>query len=171
MTMSVLQIGVRAAVAYLFLLALIRLSGKRLVAEATGMQFVLAILLGDLADDALLGGVPFAQFVIAGGVLALTQMGIALGAAHDLRLWRLFEGEPPLVITNGVPRRVAMRGERLNRKELASLLRLRGISAARWAEIKEARMEEGGTLGVVPHEWAKPAQRRDAEWVRVRIRK
>ena len=171
MTISVLQIGVRAVVAYLFLLALIRISGKRLVAEATGMQFVLAILIGDLADDALLGVVPFAQFAIAAGVLALTQMGVALGAAHDVRLWRLLEGEPPLVISNGVPRRTAMRSERLNRKELASLLRLCGISAARWAEIKEARVEEGGMLGVVPHEWAQPAQRRDAEWVRVRIRK
>jgi uncharacterized membrane protein YcaP (DUF421 family) len=168
--MSVLQIAIRAIATYVFLLALLRISGKRVIAEATGMQFVLAILIGDLTDDAMLGAVPFAQFVVAAGVLVLAQMVVALGATYDLRVWHLVEGEPPLVIANGVPRRAAMRKERLNGKELASLLRLRGISAARWAEIKRARMEEGGMLGIVPHEWAQPAQRRDVEWVRVRIR-
>jgi uncharacterized membrane protein YcaP (DUF421 family) len=169
--MSVLQIAIRAVVTYVFLLALLRISGKRVIAEATGMQFVLAILIGDLTDDAMLGAAPFAQFVVAAGVLVLAQMGVALGATYNLRVWRLVEGEPPLVIANGVPRRPAMRKERLNPKELASLLRLRGISAARWAEIKRARVEQGGMLGIVPHEWAQPAQRRDAEWVRVRIRR
>jgi uncharacterized membrane protein YcaP (DUF421 family) len=77
---------------------------------------------------------------------------------------------PPLLIENGIPRRGALRRQRISRKELASLLRLRGISAARWAEIKRARLEEEGILGVVLHEWAKPAQRRDAEWVRARRR-
>jgi uncharacterized membrane protein YcaP (DUF421 family) len=168
--MSVLHIAVRGIIAYVFLLALLRISGKRLLAEATGMQFVVAILIGDLTDDAMLGVAPFAQFVVAAGVLALAQMGIAIAAMYNLRLWRLVEGEPPLVISNGMPRRTAMRKERLNGKELASLLRLRGISAARWAEIKRARVEQGGRLGVVPHEWAQPAQRRDAEWVRARMR-
>lgn len=168
--MSPLHILVRTLVAYVFLLAMLRVSGKRLVAEATGMQLVLAILIGDLVDDAMFGSVPFAQFVVAAGALAMAQVLTGVAAFHDLRIWRFVEGVPPLLVQNGIPRRDAMRRQRISRKELASLLRLRGISAARWAEIKRARLEEEGILGVVFHEWAKPAQRRDAEWVRARRR-
>lgn len=168
--MSPLHIVVRTLIAYLFLLAMLRVSGKRLVAEATGMQLVLAILIGDLVDDAMFGAVPLAQFVVAAGSLTMAQVVVGIAAYHDLRLWSLIEGVPPLLIQNGMPRRDALRRQRISRKELASLLRLRGMSAARWAEIKRARLEEEGILGIILHEWAKPAQRRDAEWVRARRR-
>lgn len=134
------------------------------------MQFVLAIIIGDLVDDAMLATVPFAQFVVAAGTLTVLQLIIAIGAFYDLRLWRIVEGEPPIVLQNGAPQRRATRHERINRKELASLLRLRGITPAQWSEIKRARIEEGGILAVARHEWAKPAQRQDAEVVKARTR-
>ena len=168
--MSILQIGLRALVAYVFLLALIRVSGKRLISEATGMQFVLAIIMGDLVDEAMLATTPFAQFIAAAGMLTLLHLIVTIAAAHKLRVWRLVEGEPPVLLQNGMPQRRGMRHERVNRKEIASLLRLAGIPAARWAEIKRARIEEEGLLAVAFHEWAKPAQRRDAEWVKARMR-
>jgi uncharacterized membrane protein YcaP (DUF421 family) len=168
--MSPLRIVVRAIVAYVFLLALIRVSGKRLISEATGLQFVLAIMIGDLVDDAVFATTPFAQLIAAAGTLTLIHMITALAASHDLSIWKLVEGEPPILLQNGTPQRRAMRHERINRKEIASMLRLLGVSAARWAEIKRARVEEEGQLAVVFHEWAKRAQRRDAEWVKTRIR-
>jgi uncharacterized membrane protein YcaP (DUF421 family) len=107
---------------------------------------------------------------VAAGTLTVLQLTIALLATLDLRIWRLLEGEPPVVLQNGMPRRDALRRERMNRKELASLLRLAGVSAARWAEIKRARIEEEGILAVAFHDWAKTAQRNDAEWVKARMR-
>lgn len=168
--MSPLHVLVRTLVAYLFLLAMLRLAGKRLVAEATGMQFVLAILIGDLVDDAMFGAVPFSQFIVAAGTLTMVQLLMGIAAFYDVRIWSLVEGVPPLLIQNGIPRRDPLRRQRISRKELASLLRLKGISAARWAELKRARLEEEGVVGIVFHEWARPAQRRDAEWVRARRR-
>jgi uncharacterized membrane protein YcaP (DUF421 family) len=167
---SFLQIGLRAVVAYVFLLALIRVSGKRLISEATGMQFVLAIIIGDLVDDAMFATTPFAQLIAAAGTLTLLHLTMAIIATYDLRIWKVVEGEPPVLLRNGVPQRKAMRHEQINRKEVASMLRLAGISAARWAEIKRAGIEEEGRLAVVFHEWAKPAQRKDVEWVKVRMR-
>ena len=167
--MSVTGVAVRAVLAYLFLLALVRISGKRLISQATGIEFALAIMIGDLVDDAMFATIPFAQLVVAAGALTLAHLVVAIASMRNLRVWKLVESEPPLVLENGIPRRPGMRHERVNRKELASVLRLAGISAARWAEIKRARIEEGGTVGVEFHDWAKPAQRTDAEWVRVRM--
>lgn len=169
--MPILGTALRAVAAYVFLLALLRVSGKRLVAEATGIQFVLAIILGDLVDDAIFATVPFAQLVVAAGALTLFHLMIAIASMFNVRVWRLVEGEPPIIVENGMPRRGAMRRERLNRKELASMLRLAGISAARWAEIKRARIEEESMLAVHFHDWAKPVERREAEWVKARMRR
>lgn len=169
--MSLTGIAVRAVAGYIFLLALIRVSGKRLVSEATGMQFVLAIILGDLADDVMFATVPFAQLIVAAGALSLFHLMISIASSFNISVWRLVEGEPPIVLENGMPRRNAMRRQRINRKELASMLRLAGISAARWAEIKRARIEEESTLAIQPHDWAKTVQRNDAEWVKARLRR
>ena len=168
--MSLLSIGVRVIVAYALFLVLLRISGKRLLAEATGLDFVLAIMIGDLVDDAIFGEVPLAQFAVAAVTLTVLQLAVAFGAARQLWVWRIVGGEPPTVLQNGTPQRKGMRHERINRKELASLLRLKGLTPAQWTEIRSARVEEGGILGAIKHEWAKPAQRKDAGIVKARLR-
>jgi len=44
--------------AYVFLLAILRASGKRTIAQGTTLDFVVALVLGDLIDDALWAEVP-----------------------------------------------------------------------------------------------------------------
>jgi uncharacterized membrane protein YcaP (DUF421 family) len=168
--MRLLRIGVLALVAYLLLLVLLRISGKRLLSEATGMQFVLAIIIGDLSGDAVLGEVPLPQFAAAVITLTALEVATAFAASRQLWVWRIVEGEPPTILQNGIPQRKGTRHERINRKELASLLRLKGLTPAQWSEIHTARVEEGGVPGVRKHEWAKPAQRKDAEIVKSRLR-
>ena len=168
--MSLLGIGIRALIAYVLLLALLRISGKRLLAEATGMQFVLAIIIGDLSGDAVLGDVPLPHFATAAVTLVALQVTTAFAASRQLWVWQIVEGEPPTVLQNGTPHKKGTRHERLSRKELASLLRLKGLTPAQWSEIHLARVEEGGVPGVIKHEWAKPAQRKDAEIVKSRLR-
>lgn len=84
--MDPLRIAVRCVLAYVFLLALLRLSGKRGVRQATPFDFVLMLILGDMVDDALWAEVPFAQFVVATSTLVLMKLlsvaGKAYGAAR-----------------------------------------------------------------------------------------
>ena len=54
--MSLIAIALRALVAYIVLLALVRASGTRLVSEATGMQFVLAVIVPDATLDQRVAG-------------------------------------------------------------------------------------------------------------------
>ena len=69
-----LRVALRAVLAYVFLLALLRVSGKRTVHESTPFDFVLALVLGDLVDDALWAEVPFAQFVVAASSIVLAKL-------------------------------------------------------------------------------------------------
>jgi uncharacterized membrane protein YcaP (DUF421 family) len=68
-----LHVAVRAAFAYLFLLAGTRLSGKRTVAQATPAEFVLVLMIGDLVDDLLWADVSAARFATAAGTLFLLE--------------------------------------------------------------------------------------------------
>jgi uncharacterized membrane protein YcaP (DUF421 family) len=72
--MEPLRIAVRALAAFIFLLALLRLSGKRTIYQGTAFDFVLALVLGDLIDNVVFGQSPFAQFAVA----SLTLIGARL---------------------------------------------------------------------------------------------
>ena len=71
--MDPLRIAVRAIVAYVFLRALVRLSGKRTVAQGSPIDFAMAIVLGDLIDDLLWAEAAMSQFVAATGMLVSTH--------------------------------------------------------------------------------------------------
>jgi uncharacterized membrane protein YcaP (DUF421 family) len=79
--MDFASIAIRALATYGFLLILIRLSGKRAVREGTTFDFVLALVLGDLIDDAIWSEVPMAQFVAAAGTLVTLKLVLT---AHKL---------------------------------------------------------------------------------------
>lgn len=74
--MDPLRIGIRTVLCYLFLLALVRVSGKRGVRQVTTFDFVLVLILGDMVDDALWAEVPFSQFVVATSTLVLTKLAM-----------------------------------------------------------------------------------------------
>jgi len=69
-----LRIALRAIFAYVVLLVLIRLSGKRSVKQANVFEFTVAIVLGDLVDDMVWAEVAASQFLAAAGVLMLVHV-------------------------------------------------------------------------------------------------
>ena len=67
--MDPLRIVIRVVFAYVVLLVLVRLSGKRAVKQSNAFDFTLALILGDLIDDVVWAEVAVAQFVAAASVL------------------------------------------------------------------------------------------------------
>jgi uncharacterized membrane protein YcaP (DUF421 family) len=72
--MDPLRIAIRCVLAYVFLLVLLRLASKQTLRQGTTFDFVLALVLGDLIDDALWAEVPIAQFVVATTTLVLLKL-------------------------------------------------------------------------------------------------
>jgi uncharacterized membrane protein YcaP (DUF421 family) len=69
--MDPLRIAGRAVFAYVFLLLMVRLSGKQAIGYGTSVDFVLALVFGDLVDDLVWAEVAASQFVAAAGTLFL----------------------------------------------------------------------------------------------------
>lgn len=76
--MDPFRIAVRAAFAFVYLLLLVRLAGKRSVAQGRALDFVLALIFGDMVDDLIWAEVAGSQFVVAVGTLFVLR--IACGA-------------------------------------------------------------------------------------------
>ena len=72
--MDPLRIAVRCVAAYVFLLALLRLAGKRTIQQGTTFDFVLALILGDLVDNAVWAEVPLANFMVAAATMVLMKL-------------------------------------------------------------------------------------------------
>jgi uncharacterized membrane protein YcaP (DUF421 family) len=81
--MDPLRIAVRCLIAYVYLLVVMRLAGKRVIRQAHPFDFVLALIVGDLVDDALWSEVPIAQFVVATATLVFMKLSLT---AHKLRM-------------------------------------------------------------------------------------
>lgn len=96
------EIVLRAAGVYLFLLFLIRLSGRRTIGQFTPFDLLVVMLLSEAVSNALTGG---DQSVTAGLIAAFTLIAmnaiIARLTARFTRLQVMMEGEPVLVGKDG----------------------------------------------------------------------
>jgi uncharacterized membrane protein YcaP (DUF421 family) len=164
MIMELSKILLRVVFAYIFILILLRLSGKREVAQATGFDFVLALILGDLFDDLFWAEVPASQFVVAAGTLVFLQAVIALGSHMSEAFSRIVSSPAEVFMRDGRLLEPAMRREQMNEEDAEMLLRQQsGLARERWVEVKSARIEQRGKPSVLRHEWAKKAQKKDSD--------
>lgn len=161
--MELHKIVLRALLAYIFLLILLRVSGKREVTQGTSFDFVLALILGDMIDDALWAEVPFSQFIVATSSLVVLNIAASMASHASKTASWLLEGEPRIIMRDGSLLRTAMRKERINEKEAEEMLRERELVRERWAEVKSARVETSGRPSVLKHEWAKTVEKRDLD--------
>ena len=157
----VLGLVVRATATYVFLLVLLRISGKRTVHEGTPFDFVVALVLGDFPDDIIWGEVPFAQGLVAMGTVMTIHLLVVYASFRSIRFDRLVGSGSTVVMRAGrtVPR--AMRAERMNEGDLDVHLRVHGRADRR--DVREAAIEQTGEMSLLPTEAARPARRRDLD--------
>src|SRR5688572_13750061 len=115
-------IAIRAAATFIILLLLLRLSGKRTISQGSMLDFVVALILGDLIDDAVWAEVPFSQFIIGVSTLIVIHLGIGLRASSNSRFHRWIDGEPVVLMENGEPVSPSLRAERISLGELGEHL-------------------------------------------------
>ena len=142
------QFPLRAVLIYVALLVLIRLSGKRTVGEFTPFDLVLMILLGNAAQNAMIG----TDTSLLGGLivvvtLLLLNAVLARVTARNARLERLVEGSPVVLIRDGTVFKAALRRENVASEDLAEALRQGGCQDA--GEVALAVLETDGQISVV----------------------
>ena len=93
--MDPLRIAARALVAYVVLLVLIRLAGKRTVRHGSALEFTVALVVGDLVDDMVWTEVPVGQFFVAVGALFTVHLGLDVARFRSSRRSSMAATTPP----------------------------------------------------------------------------
>lgn len=124
-----MDIVVRATVMFAILYGLLRLLGKRELAEMTPFELVLLVVMGDLIQQ----GVTHNDFSITGATLAIGTFAfwsLVLNwlSYRSRRLEKLIDGEPTILIRDGALIESGMTRNRLSRPEVESEMRLAGIA-------------------------------------------
>ena len=156
-----LLVYMRTIVLYLILIAVIRLMGKRQIGQMEPSEFVVTMLVANLAAIPIQdSGVP----LLTGAVPLLTVLGLELVlAALSLRsifFRRLLCGKPVILIENGKILRENMRKTRITLDELTGHLREKDVLDLQ--AVQFAILETNGNLSVFPYPKEKPASAADA---------
>jgi uncharacterized membrane protein YcaP (DUF421 family) len=142
----VLEKVLRTVLVYAGLAILLRLAGKRDLAQLNTFDLVVMLLLSNVVQNAVIGP----DNSVLGGLLgAVVLVGVNSGwvrvVNRNSALTRLFEGTPTVLVRNGkVVKDVHRLG--LRRSDVAVALRRQG--AATIKEVRKASLEPGGSIVV-----------------------
>jgi uncharacterized membrane protein YcaP (DUF421 family) len=159
--MSLGRIAVRAVIVYLYLLVVTRASGKRVLGQATPFDFLVALILGDLIDDALWAEVPMATFGAVVSSILVCDALTKFGAIHSPAFFHLVNGHSRPVVRDGRVERDELLREQLSEIDLAHLLRREDIDEEHWNDVHLALLERGQDLSVIRRPDAEPATKAD----------
>ena len=151
----------RTIIVYLVLIAVIRLLGKRQIGQMEPSEFVVTMLVANLASIPMQdSGIP----LLAGVVPIITVLGAELMlSALSLRsigLRKLLCGKPVILIENGNILQENLRKTRVTLDELTGHLREKDVLDLR--SVQYAILETNGNLSVFPYPKERPASARDA---------
>ena len=146
---------------YLVLILVIRLMGKRQIGQMEPAEFVVTMLVANLAAIPMQdGGIP----LYSGLVPILTVLGVELILSalslRSVKLRQLLCGKPVILMENGHILQNNLRRTRLTMDELTELLREKDILDLH--QVQYAILETNGNLSVFPYPKHRPATAADA---------
>jgi uncharacterized membrane protein YcaP (DUF421 family) len=137
----------RAVVVYIFLLVILRVTGKRQVGQLAPFDLVLLLVLSNALQNSMNGG----DNTVTGGVISavtLVSLNWLLGYAtyRSKKIGRFVEGRPQVIVHNGHVYRDVMANERLTQDELDAAIRLAGCASIH--DVHFAILENNGQISV-----------------------
>lgn len=143
------ELILRAAIIYLFLLIILRVSGKRQIGQLSPFDLVLLLVLSNAVQNSINGG---DNSLVGGVISAITLIGlnylVGLATYKSKKLEALVEGRPEVLIHNGVLFTQVLDRQKLTHHELNSALRAAGCACIE--EVHFAILENDGQITVQP---------------------
>ncbi|HEY4320298.1 MAG TPA: YetF domain-containing protein [Gemmatimonadales bacterium] len=143
------ELVVRCVVVYLFMLVILRVTGKRQVGQLAPFDLVLLLVLSNAVqnsmnagDNSLIGG------LIAASTLIAINYAVAMLTFRNKRLEALVEGRPQVLVHNGRLYADTMNQARLTQHELNAALRQAGCLGLE--DVHCAMLENNGSISVIP---------------------
>jgi uncharacterized membrane protein YcaP (DUF421 family) len=141
------EVAFRTAVMYLYALLIVRLIGKRGIAQLSPFDYVIIVALGSAVGDPMF----YAQVPLIHGMLALTvvvvlERGLAFLTLRNVPLEQFVEGTPRRLVLNGRLDLEGLNRETISQEELFARLRESGVEHL--GQVKRAYIEQSGKTSI-----------------------
>ncbi|MEW5928600.1 MAG: YetF domain-containing protein [Gemmatimonadota bacterium] len=145
---DLLRVLLVGTAAYVALVGMLRVSGKRTLAKMNAFDLVVTVALGSTLATVLLSKeVALAEGLLAFATLIALQFGVAWLSVRSRRVQELVKSEPALLFFEGRYLDGALRRERVAREEVRSAIRAGGIASLE--DVAAVVLETDGTFSVV----------------------
>ncbi len=168
MGIPVMEKVLRTVAVYLAIAVLLRLFGRRDLAQFTTFDLVVVLLLSNVVqnaiigpDNSLLGGLLGAVVLIAANAVL-----VRIGTSSDFTE-RIFEGRPTVIASDGAFHEARLRRLGLRRHDVTASLRSQGAMTV--ADVSKAELMPSGTFVVELKDDAQQATRADIQRLLDRI--
>ncbi len=135
----------RPLLIYVFLVAMLRIVGKRELGQANTLDLVVLLLVANAVQNGIIGD-DLSVTGAALGAVTLFAVNETFNRATYSLPWfsRLVEGEPTVLIRDGKPVRTTLRHAAISLDELRSIARRQGFD--RLEEVDKAILETNGVV-------------------------
>lgn len=139
----------RTVITYILLVGAMRLMGKRQLGELELPEFIVTMILSELAAIPISDNtVPLVFSVLPITLLIALEMLVAYISIKSRKIKKLVGGAPSILINKGKICRNEMEKVRISLDELLSQLRIKNISDI--SDVEYAILEENGQISVIP---------------------
>ncbi|HHW45224.1 DUF421 domain-containing protein [Desulfofundulus thermobenzoicus] len=150
----------RTILIYFIVLLIVRMMGKREIGQLSPFDFVVAIIIAELAAIPMEStGVPLWQGILPMVTLGVLEIALSYIALHSPFLRRLLDGEAQVVIKNGHILKEELRRARYNLNDLLAQLREKGV--VNICDVEFGILETSGKLSVIPKSQKRPVTPED----------
>ena len=151
----------RAAILFLVLIVCVRLMGKRQLGEMEPSEFVISMLLANLAAIPMQdSAIPLLSGLVPILVILGLELVLAVATMRSIRIRNIFCGKPVILMENGKIIEKNLKKTRVNLDELTMHLREKDIFDL--TTVKYAILETNGQVSTLLYAKAAPAAAKDA---------
>ncbi len=145
---GLLRVLVIGPVTYAWLIAVLRVTGKRTLAQLNAFDFIVTVALGStLATVVLSSTVAWVEGALALALLAVLQFIVAVISVHISWVRRMLTSKPTVLLRDGNPIQDALLRERISHDSLLAAVRGAGVGGLEMVSV--VVLETNGKLSVI----------------------
>jgi uncharacterized membrane protein YcaP (DUF421 family) len=158
--LPILEKLLRPAIVYLALVVLLRIFGKRELAQLNPFDLVVLLSLSNTVQNAIIGNDNSLSGGIIGAVALLAVNWLVVRALFSSpKLTRMFEGRATILIRDGKVDQNALKRESLSQQELLDVIHRQGFDSVQ--KVRRCELEPNGTFYVEAFEPSVADQQHD----------
>jgi uncharacterized membrane protein YcaP (DUF421 family) len=147
--LTYLHVCMRTLVIFFAALVMVRIADKRFLAEKTGFDAIVGLIIASSLSRAINGSAPLPQTIAIGFLVVFLHRALANAACHSEFFCRLIKGKSEQVIRDGKLIHETMARNDLTEGDLMEDMRLQA-QLDDFGKVRDARIERNGEISTIP---------------------